>query len=260
LHAQKMEHVAMLERSVAERTQQLAETNSDLRRVNEDLEQFAYSASHDLQEPLRNVTAYGELFRKVYEGKIDAQADEFLGYMVNSAKRMETLLKDLRIYTNATLASEPTSTVHAEIVLRRTLMALDGSIRETGATITFDPLPTLEIREVHLQQLFQNLIGNAMKYRKGDQPPVVHVAAEKQGGDWVFSVTDNGIGIAPRHFKRIFGVFQRLHTAEKYSGTGIGLAICQKVVERYGGRIWVESQLGQGTTFHFALPSRDLLT
>ncbi|MGI8746329.1 MAG: ATP-binding protein [Bryobacteraceae bacterium] len=254
LQVQKLETVAVLERSVAERTQQLAETNIDLRRANEDLEQFAYSASHDLQEPLRNVTAYSELFRQMYEGKIDAQADEFLGYMINGAKRMEILVKDLLVYTQATLALGPAAAVDAKAILQRTLTGLGAAIRENDASITFEQLPTVKVQEVHLQQLFQNLIGNAIKYRKVEEAPLIQIAVERQGSDWLFSVKDNGIGIDPRYFTQIFGIFKRLHTAEKYSGTGIGLAICQKIVERYRGRIWVESVPGTGSTFRFTLP------
>jgi PAS domain S-box len=253
--ARKLESIAILERRVEERTRELERSNEDLKRANADLEEFAYTASHDLQEPLRNVSAYSQLFRKLYEGKIDEQADEFLGYMVNGARRMEVLIKDLLIYTRTTAASdEPIASVDAAAVLETAIRNLDAAIRESQASITFGALPYLPMAQIHLQQILQNLLSNALKYRKAAEAPVIHVTGGLQTGGWVISVKDNGIGIDGRYAERVFGLFKRLHAPEQYSGTGIGLAICHKIVERYRGRIWVESELGKGSTFCFLIP------
>jgi signal transduction histidine kinase len=235
-----------LEKRVLDRT-------LELRRSNEDLEQFAYVASHDLQEPLRMITNYLQLLRQRYKDKLDAGADDFIGFALDGSKRMHQLIHDLLTYSRVgTHGKEFTRTDCAQ-ALASALANLRVAIEESRAAITHDPLPTVKGDEVQLTQLFQNLIGNAVKFR-GEAAPRVHIAAQRTGAEWEFSVCDNGIGIAPEDFQRIFIVFQRLHSREKYPGTGIGLSVCKKIVERHGGRIWVESKLGHGTTFYFTLP------
>ncbi len=226
----------------------------DLRRANEDLEQFAFSASHDLQEPLRTVKIYSELLARSYRGRLDEQASQFLGYILTGATRMEMLVRDLLTYTQLTRFEAAQEPVDASEILNNTLANLAGAISESGAQVKADPLPSLPVHRAHLQQLFQNLIGNAIKYRSPDRPPVIQITAERKNEYWVFAVGDNGIGIPPEYKERIFGLFKRLHTSEQYTGTGIGLAICQRIVDRYHGRIWVESQPGKGSTFRFSLP------
>jgi signal transduction histidine kinase len=231
------------------------DANTALRRANSDLQQFAYSASHDLQEPLRMVSIYSQMLRKNHAGRLDAKTDQHIGYIIEGATRMENLVRDLLAYTRASTASEdePSEPVDANEVLKKSLSSLQIAIRETGAVVTAGPLPCVRLHEIHLDQLFQNLIGNAIKYRSVE-PPRINVAAERRGKEWVFSVQDNGIGIDPNYKEYIFGIFKRLHSAAEYSGTGIGLAICQRIVERAGGRIWVESPSGKGSTFFFTVP------
>ncbi len=230
----------------------LAQANDDLRRANADLEQFGYSASHDLQEPLRAVTIYSELLSKRYGEKLDGQALEILGFLRSGASRMQMLVRDLLAYTQVRNVEEPEESAAMQI-LADTLENLENAIGESSAQITHGALPAVKVHKVHLQQLLQNLIGNALKYRS-ERPPLIHVAAEKRSGQWLFSVQDNGIGIDAEYKERIFGLFKRLHSGDEYSGTGIGLAICKRIVERYGGRIWVESIPGEGSTFYFTLP------
>lgn len=239
---------AELDRRVQERT-------AELERSNADLEQFAYAASHDLQEPLRNVATHTQLLKKKYQGKLDEEADQLILTIVSSAKRMGLLIQDLLAYTQATRQSEkPPQTVDAHAVLMRVKSDLENAIVESHASVHDGDLPTLRFQEVHLHQLFLNLVGNAIKYRS-DRPPEVYVNARREGPDWVFSVKDNGIGIDSQYAERIFGMFKRLHGPDEYAGTGVGLAICQKIVERHGGRIWVESEPGTGSTFFFTLPA-----
>ncbi len=226
----------------------------DLRRANQDLEQFAFSASHDLQEPLRTVKIYSELLTKECGDTIDADGRAYLTFLCSGATRMEMLVRDLLSYTQVAKSQAPTEAADAAEALESTLASIAGVIAETGARVTADPLPSLRVHSVHLQQLFQNLVGNAIKYRSPERPPAVHVTAELQNGQWIFAVTDNGIGIDPVYKEKIFGLFKRLHTSEEYSGTGIGLAICRRIVDRYHGRIWVESEPGNGSTFRFTLP------
>jgi len=228
--------------------------NEALKQSNADLEQFAYSASHDLQEPLRMVSAYGELLRKKYSARLDENANEYIEYVVEGALRMERLLRDLRAFTRATVGVQgPPPVVDSQAVLGTALSNLKTSIDESGAEITFDPLPSVSIYAFQLEQVFQNIIGNAIRYRSA-APPRIHVSAERDGDAWKFSVRDNGIGIESEYKEQIFGLFKRLHAASEYPGTGMGLAICQRVVERSGGRIWVESEPGRGSTFYFVLP------
>jgi signal transduction histidine kinase len=233
----------------------LQRANEELRRANADLEQFAYSASHDLQEPLRMVSIYSELLKKRFGEKLGSEGDEFIRYTVEGALRMEHLVRDLLAYTSASARTDNTGPpVPVRDVVDHVLASLRASITETGATVTSSDLPTVKgIQKVHLEQVFQNLISNALKYRS-DKPPVIHISAEVSGNEWLFSIADNGIGIDPRYKDLIFGIFKRLHTAREFPGTGIGLAICQKIVERAGGRIWVESQLDRGATFRFTIP------
>jgi PAS domain S-box-containing protein len=237
-------------------TEQL-ETERELRRANQDLEQFAFSASHDLQEPLRNITIYGQLLDRRYSGFLDADGRQFLKYMVDGAQQMSLLLDGLLAYTEiAGETGKAAGSVDAGAVLQRVLERLRGLIDETAASVTHGPLPTVAARETHLQQLLQNLVSNSLRFRSAGRPPRVHVSAERSGSDWRFSVEDNGIGIAPEYHARVFGIFKRLHARTgEYPGTGIGLALCKKIVERYGGRIWVDSASGQGATVYFTLPA-----
>jgi PAS domain S-box-containing protein len=227
----------------------------ELQRANRDLEQFAYSASHDLQEPLRTVKIYSELLTKRYRDKLDGEASRFVTYLRNGATRMETLLRDLLAYSQVANLERPAEMADAQRALADALSNLTSAISETGAVVTSDPLPSVPVHSTHLEQLFQNLIGNAIKYRSPERAPAVHVAAKRHGGNWVFAVTDNGIGIDSEYNETIFGLFKRLHTNDEYAGTGIGLALCQRIVDRYHGRIWVESEPGLGSTFRFTLPA-----
>ncbi len=226
-----------------------------LTRLNADLEQFAHSASHDLQEPLRNVAIYSELLSRRYASAIDGSGLQFLEHVRSGALRMQSLVHDLLSYTQAASLHEDVSEPRdAGLAFEEVLSNLRASIAQSGACITCDPLPAVRVLAVHLQQLLQNLIGNAIKYRS-EEPPRIHVSAKKRDGYWLFSVEDNGIGIDPESKEQIFGIFKRLHTNDKYSGTGIGLAICQRIAERYRGRIWVESEPGRGSTFFFTIPA-----
>jgi PAS domain S-box-containing protein len=228
-------------------------TNAALQVANADLEQFAYSASHDLREPLRTVRIYCELLKKDYAGKFDSKADAMIGYCVAGATRMNKLIDDLLAYLRASSDSVITSEAASlESALAEVLLTLAAPITETGAAIHHDPMPTVWVAPVHAQELFQNLIGNALKYRSS-APPVIQVGAKKEGAAWIFSVQDNGIGIAREYHEKVFEVGKRLHTSSEYQGTGIGLAICKKLVEHYGGRLWVESELGKGSTFFFSI-------
>jgi PAS domain S-box-containing protein len=246
---------AKLEQRVEERTNELLKSNEALRQSNEDLNQFAYAASHDLQEPLRMVALFSQMLHSVSSGRLDPEADQYISYVVNGAKRMEQLLTDLLAYSQAgSSAEEPAQPVDCGKALEKVLLNLQVAIEQSGASVTWSGLPTVPAHEVRMVQLFQNLIGNAIKYR-GLEPPRIHVCARRRPSDWMFCVQDNGIGIDPEYAQQIFGVFKRLH-GPSYPGTGIGLAICQRIVERYGGRIWVESTLGEGSAFCFTLPDR----
>jgi PAS domain S-box-containing protein len=235
------------------REKELREANAALSRSNADLEQFAYSASHDLQEPLRMVSTYSQMLKRKFGGELGEAGDQYIAYTVNGAHRMEQLIRDLLAFTRAsTLGQEPDEDADANAALHRALANLEGTIRENGATVTSSALPTLRMFSFQLEQLFQNLIGNAIRYRS-TEPPRIHVAAKLEGRDWVFSVKDNGIGIDPQYKEQIFGIFKRLHNSAEYPGTGMGLAICQRIVQRGGGRIWVEGEPGRGSTFFFTL-------
>ncbi|MFA4901124.1 MAG: ATP-binding protein [Desulfobaccales bacterium] len=243
--------VELDERRKAER--QLAQYAEELTRSNAELEQFAYVASHDLQEPLRMVASFTQLLGKRYRGKLDQDADEFIGFAVDGATRMQRLINDLLAYSRVGTRAKSFQFTDCNIVFRQTRDNLAKAIEDSGAIIFQDPLPTVEGDEMQLMQLFQNLVANAIKFR-GAEPPQIQVSAKQKGTEWVFAVKDNGIGIAPEHQERIFSIFQRLHQRSEYPGTGIGLAICKKIVERHGGRIWVQSQSGNGSTFYFSIP------
>jgi signal transduction histidine kinase len=225
---------------------------AELQRSNQELEQFAYVSSHDLQEPLRMVASYCQLLQRRYAHKLDPAANEFIGYAVAGVTRMQSLIRDLLLYSRLGRQGAPFGRVDSAFVLTCALGNLSTTLAESEAEVTHDPLPSVIGDERKLVQLFQNLIGNAIKYCD-KQPPRVHIRAEHRDGMWEFLVQDNGIGIEEQYAEQIFGVFQRLHTRDEYPGTGIGLAICKKIAEQHGGRIWVESTLGQGACFHFTI-------
>ena len=225
----------------------------ELNRSNEELEQFAYIASHDLQEPLRMVASYTQLLSRRYKGQLDSDADEFIAFAVDGASRMQRLIQDLLAYSRTGTNAKHLFETSSEEALQQALVNLRGAIEESHAVVTHDPLPTVLADEMQLVQLFQNLVGNAVKYQNPGIPRI-HISAARNGGNkWRFSIKDNGLGIDSQYFDRIFGMFQRLHKREEFAGTGVGLAICKKIVERHGGSISVESQPGHGSTFHFAL-------
>jgi len=231
----------------------LEKVAAELERSNEDLEQFAYVVSHDLREPLRGINGFMDLLYKAYKDKLDEKAIEYIKYATDSAKRMDDLLTSLLRYSHVQTQEKSFAPIPIRGALRAALANLKMNIDETGACITSDELPTVAADGIQMTELFQNLIANAIKFR-GDQKPQIHVGCQKQKDCWQFSVQDNGIGIDQQFNERIFVIFQRLHARDKYPGYGIGLSICRRIVERHGGRIWVESQPGQGTTFCFTIP------
>ncbi|HTS36099.1 MAG TPA: ATP-binding protein [Candidatus Solibacter sp.] len=253
------DHLPRLPESVrrAIREKKLREENrkalEELARSNRDLEQFAYVASHDLQEPLRMVAAYTQLLAERYRGKLDANADKYIHYAVDGATRMQTLVQDLLAFSRVGRNGTEPKLVDLNTVVEIVKKNLSASIEETKAQITSDRLPEVLFDPSLCVQLIQNLVANAIKFR-GPDPPAIRISAEKNANEWLFSVKDNGIGIAPEYADTIFVIFKRLHTHDEYPGSGIGLAICKKIVERHGGRIWVESKPGQGAEFRFTLP------
>jgi PAS domain S-box-containing protein len=229
-----------------------------LKQANADLQQFAHSASHDLQEPLRTLTAYSQLLEKNFGGELGDRGNEFIRHIIAASARMHELLRDLRIYTEvSTVDAESVEEIDAGEVVERVLQNLEVAIQTSGASINFADLPRVRMRSFQLEQVFQNLIGNAIRYRSSASPRI-RISAAMQGKEWVFSVQDNGIGIAPEFQQQIFGIFKRLHSKSEYPGTGMGLAICQRSIERSGGKIWVESELGKGSTFFFTIPVGNL--
>lgn len=250
-----------MENRVKVRTAELSEANqkleamaSELQRSNQELEHFAYIASHDLQEPLRAVASYTQLLAKRYQGKLDEKADIYIGFAVEGATRMQKLIQDLLTYSRAGRHELQREATDCNLVVKKVLKDLQLTIKENQATITVDSLPTISADTAQLTLLFQNLIGNALKYRS-QEAPKISITAMQQDSTWLFKVGDNGIGIDPQYARRIFQIFERLHTHDEYPGTGLGLAICQKIVERHGGEIWVESQLGKGASFYFQIPA-----
>jgi signal transduction histidine kinase len=231
----------------------LLEKARDLERSNAELEQFAYVASHDLQEPLRMVAGYTQLLARRYRGRLDEEADQFIEYAVEGVTRMQRLIQDLLSYSRVESHGSEFHPVKAAQTLDWALLNLESAIEDSGATITCHDLPIVRGDRTQLGQLFQNLVGNAIKFRSPEPPDIV-VRAEERGGEWVFEVRDNGIGIEPEYRDRVFQIFQRLHPSSEYEGTGIGLAVCQRIIERHGGRIWVESTPGEGSVFYFTLP------
>jgi len=248
-----------LERQNAQLRQEIAarkQTQEALQRSNTELEQLAYVASHDMQEPLRMVASYLQLVAQRYQGKLDADADEFIGFAVDGAKRMQALINDMLAYSRVGTKARPFAPTDCEATVDMAIFDMRVAIAESGARVTRGPLPVVMADGPQLAQLFRNLLGNAIKFR-GTEPPQVHIDAEAADGGWCFAVRDNGIGIAPEYFDRIFVLFQRLHARREYAGTGIGLALCKKIVERHGGRIWVESSPSAGSVFRFTIPRRD---
>ncbi len=245
--------------SVADRVtavyRRLVIQQGELERSNGELQQFAYVASHDLQEPLRTVTSYLALLQRRYQGRLGDDADTFIGYATDGAQRMSTLIKAVLAYSRVGTHGAAFGPADCAALVGAATANLEARIAETGARVVHEALPTVHGDAAQLGQLFQNLIGNALKFTRPGVPPQVRVSAERQGGRWLVRVADNGIGIAPAHAGRIFQMFGRLHTRDEYEGTGIGLAVCQRIVERHGGRIWVESAPGQGATFLFTLPA-----
>jgi PAS domain S-box-containing protein len=243
-----------LQKLADELEDRVEERTGALTRSNAALQEFAHTVSHDLQEPLRMVTSYLQLLAKRYQGRLDQDADEFIGYATDGARRMHELVQSLLDFSRVTIRAEPLRPTDAASALADALGNLEVAIAEAGGVVTFDndSLPRVSADPVQLTEVFQNLVGNALKFR-GEEAPLVRVTAVREGGAWRLSVADNGIGIDPEHFERIFEIFQRLHARGDYPGTGLGLALCKRIVERHGGRIWVESQPGRGSTFHFTL-------
>ncbi len=236
-------------------TQELERSNDELRRSNDDLEQFAYVASHDLQEPLRMISGYLGLLERRYSPVLDQDAHEFIRYAVDSSQRMKNLIQDLLSFSRAGRNAIHSQDVEAGRILEAAMENLRAAITDSQAEIANDELPVIRADASLMMHVFQNLLGNAIKFH-GEQPPRIHVSAKRRHGDWVFSVRDNGIGIEPQYSERIFRIFERLHSADRYPGSGVGLAISKKIIERHGGRMWVVSQPGEGSTFFFALPDR----
>jgi signal transduction histidine kinase len=238
-----------LVREVRER--QMAEER--LARSNEELQHFAYIASHDLQEPLRMIASFLQLLKLDYGDRIDVEGKEYIRFAVEGAGRMQALIEDLLTYSRVETKGREFAPIDMEEILERVIIDLQKIIQESGATVTHDPLPTIKADSLQMMQLLQNLINNGIKFHR-DEPPRVHVSARLEEGQWHFLVTDNGIGIEPQYQDRIFIIFQRLHTRDEYPGTGIGLAVCKRIIDRHGGRIWIESELGKGSTFHYTIP------
>jgi light-regulated signal transduction histidine kinase (bacteriophytochrome) len=235
----------------------LEQQRKELKRKNRELEQFAYVASHDLQEPLRTTSSFVELFHKQYKNKIDENADRYLDYILQSSNRMKTLITDLLDYSRIGSDKE-INNVDCEQLMKEILVDLSPMVKETEAQIAYTSLPVVHGYPTEIRQLFQNILVNALKFKKKGHTPFIKIGCERQNGSWLFSVADNGIGIAEEHFDRIFIIFQRLHTRTDYPGSGIGLSHCKKIVELHRGKIWLQSELEAGTTFYFTLPYKNI--
>ena len=249
------------ERKITENKLKKSEKNlkqliDELKRSNEELQQFAYVTSHDLQEPLRTITSFTQLLERRYKDKLDSDADEFIEYIIDAAKRMQKLIKDLLKYSRVTTKGKEFKLTDTEEILQNTIHNLYAAIDENSAEITYDKLPKIIADERQITQLFQNIISNSIKFRQPEIPPKIHISVkeDKENGEYIFSVQDNGIGIDEQYFDRIFTIFQRLHTRDEYEGTGIGLSISKKIIERHGGKIWVKSEPNTGSTFYFSIP------
>jgi light-regulated signal transduction histidine kinase (bacteriophytochrome) len=244
---------AELELRVADRTKELAVANQVLERSNIELQQFAYVASHDLQSPLRSICGFVQLLKMEYASKLDEQADDWIRRTIQATAQMQDLIRGVLAYSRVDSRSRPFKAIPFLDVFSDAVALLESSIRDAGGQVTCGELPVVMGDRSQFVQLMQNLIGNGLKYH-GDKSPHVHVSAERNEEEWTFSVQDNGIGIDPKYYERIFEIFKRLHDQKEYPGTGIGLAVCRRVVNRHGGRIWVESEAGQGSAFHFTIP------
>ena len=240
-----------IEKSLNKRTE-------ELERSNKDLEEFAYIASHDLQEPLRMITSYVQLLERRYKDKLDQDANDFIGYAVEGSTRMKSLINDLLVYSRVGTKGKEFTSTDINVILKKVLQNLQIALDENKVEISIGQMPKIMADDVQMIQLFQNLIGNAIKF-KGDAPPIISVKCEEQNKEFIFSISDNGIGIEKEYYDRIFMIFQRLHTRDQYPGTGIGLAVCRKIVERHGGGIWLDSEFGKGTTFYFSIPTKEVL-
>jgi light-regulated signal transduction histidine kinase (bacteriophytochrome) len=234
----------------------LVESSEELARSNRDLEQFAYVASHDLQEPLRKITSFCQLLQQRYEGQLDERADQYIGFAVDGAKRMQDLINDLLAFSRVGRLSGDFQAVDLARSLERARDNLSDAIEETDATVEVGPLPTVRGEPNLLAAVFQNLVGNGIKFRRPDVPPSVRIEAVRGDGQWEIAVADNGIGIAPEYAERVFVIFQRLHPKDVYAGTGIGLALCRRIIEHHGGEIWIDGDVEVGTTVRFTLPDQ----
>lgn len=251
--------VSSITRDVTERKraeEELRTRTEELARSNADLEQFAYVVSHDLQDPLRMVSGFTQLLERRYKDKLGTDADEFIAYIVDGARRMQGMIEDLLAYSRVGTRGKPFEPINLEDIFNQAVTNLKVAIEENKAQVTHDPLPTVTADASQMIQLFQNLMSNAIKFRKKGEPPHIHISARREKDEWVFSVQDNGIGISPEFKDRLFQIFQREHTAGEYPGTGIGLAVCRRIMERHGGQIWAESEPGKGSTFYFTIPVR----
>jgi len=247
--------VSLLSEQKSKKELEFNEITLDLRRSNEDLQQFAYVASHDLQEPLRAIVSFSQLLEDKYQDKLDKDGKDFIQFITDGAKKMNILIKDLLAYSRITTHAKPPQSTNLENILKDSLFNLQESIKESDAVITYDKMPILKVDKTQFMQLFQNIISNSVKFRR-KEPPRVHIGVKESYNEWLFSIKDNGIGIESKYFDRLFNIFYRLHTKEEYPGTGIGLPICKKIVQRYGGEIWVESELGKGSIFFFTIPKK----
>lgn len=246
-----------LEADVRERTRELVKANEELARSNTDLKDFAHVVSHDLKGPLHTIEGFAKLLARRYKGKIDVKANEFIQCIIDGTVRMEDLIKDLLEYSQLGVKAEQAAPADCSLIMEKVIGNLKASIEENHAVLTHDAMPTIIADPSQMISLFQNLIDNAIKFR-GEERPRIHISAERKGEEWVFSIRDNGIGIDPEDSGKIFGMFQRLHSSAAYPGTGIGLATCRKIVESHGGKIWVDSEPGKGSTFYFTIPYKEI--